>query len=144
MKKQNIYFGLVIIVMLFLWFIYSVNQPPNWVGNSANNNWKTTYVVENSLKGTWAGKIYWKGEDDANVSLVGLTKNGIEYHGADLKRIIKNGDYAYYLTLGSAFGNRKDKYELTIHWEDKKGTHKETITMEPKIRFLILPKGLGS
>ena len=51
--------GVVIVigVIVVLWFIFSISQPPIWVGTTQNPGWKAIYDVEFVSQETW-GRTY--------------------------------------------------------------------------------------
>lgn len=141
-KKTFLYAIVIVTLFLISWIVYSVNQPPEWVGISKGKEWKTTFEDELSPKGFWNGFIYWQGDGIVTISNVQLTKNGTEVHGVDSEVSIKSGEVYNYITTTNILGYKEDLNTLTITWTDKNGDHEETIHLKPKKRFFVVPTSL--
>lgn len=141
-KKTFLYAIVAVMLFLITWIIYSVNQPPEWVGLSKGKEWKTTFEDELSPKGYWNGFIYWQGDGKVTISSVQLTKNDTEEHGVDSEVSIKSGELYNYITTTNILGYKEDLNTLTITWTDKNGDHEETIRLKPKKRFFVVPTSI--
>jgi hypothetical protein len=138
------YILLFFLVALIIWIVYSINQPPKWVGQSDNGKWETNFTSEiNSPKGYWSGKIYSRYDEDINIQKASLIKNGTVIHDWDGNETIKKNQPFEYLTTTKTLNNKKDRYVLNISWNDTNGTHEDTITLSPKQRYFVLPNFLN-
>lgn len=129
---------LIVFVFMLSWVTFSINQPPNWHGQSEDKKWKTTYEIEMAPKDKWKGTLHWQGNGDAVVTKVELTKNGNVIHGWEEDTPIPSKRSYDYLSMGAPFQNSKDVYILTLHWKDKDGVHQEKIALYPKTRYFVL------
>lgn len=146
MKKKLIYFLLTASVILFIWIIFSVNQPPKWIGISRDGHWKADYNEEtNAPKGDWIGYLYWEREGEAKLLGAELRKNGELIHKLeDSGEILteKENKINYIHSWEPMFMDSRDELQLKVYWEDEKGEHEATIDLSPEKRFFVVPKFL--
>lgn len=142
-NKGLMYIPFIIFVVLIIWIVYSINQPPKWVGKSDDSMWETNFTSEmNSPKGYWSGKIYSNYDEDIHILKASLIKNGTIIHNWEGDETIKKSRPFEYLTTTKTLNNKNDTYVLSLRWEDTNGTHEDTITLSPKHRYFILPNFL--
>lgn len=142
MKHKKItYIVLSIVSILAIWIIFSINQPPKWIGNS--KQWEAEYNREsNAPKGDWTGYLYWLGENDATLVGAELTKDGELIHELENTSehlTSEKNSINFIHSWEPMFKNEDEKVELTIQWEDKEGEHEDTIVLNPKNRYFVLP-----
>ncbi|UTR14786.1 hypothetical protein MM221_19925 [Salipaludibacillus sp. LMS25] len=142
-NKKFIYIFLAVGMFLGIWVIFSINQPPKWIGTSQEGQWRADYNREaNAPKGDWIGYLYWDGKEDVTIVGAELTKNGelvhqLENHG---DKLTEEDNYLNYIhSWESMFKNKNDNLQLKVYWEDKEGKHEDTIVMSPKNRYFVLP-----
>ncbi len=141
--KRLMYISLILLVGLTIWIVFSINQPPKWVGQSDTGKWETNFTSEiNSPKGYWSGKIYSSYDVDITIQKALLIKNGTVIHNWDGNETIKRKQPFEYLTTTKTLNNKKDKYALNISWKDSNGIHEDTITLSPKPRYFVIPNFL--
>lgn len=131
---------LAIVIVLLVWVGYSINQPPKWVGASADSQWKSDFISEfNSPKGFWNGRIYWNGDDDVTIVRARLTNDGVIIHDWTGKEVIDSRKPFNYLTTTEVFDDKEGNYVVTINWEDADGEQEDSIVMTPKKRYFLIP-----
>lgn len=146
MKKKLIYSLLAASVILLIWIIFSVNQPPKWIGYSHDGQWKADYNEEfNAPKGDWIGYLYWEREGKARLLGAELRKNGelihqLEDSGEELTEERNKLNYIH--SWDPMFTDGRDELQLKVYWEDENGEHDTTIDMSPEKRFFVVPKFL--
>lgn len=143
-NKTLTYIPLIVLVTLIIWIVYSINQPPKWVGQLNNGKWETNFTSEmNSRKGYWNGKIYSRHDEDINIQKATLIKKDIVIHDWNGNETVKKNQPFVYLTTTKTLNNKKERYVLNINWKDTDGTeHEDTITLSPKLRYFVLPNFL--
>lgn len=144
--KKIVYISLPLVILLVIWVIVSINQPPKWIGTSQSGLWKADYNADpTASKGDWIGYVYWDGKSDVLLTGFVLSKNG-EIIKEDKNRQDKltegNNHINYIHSFYSMFTNKNDNLELQVYWEDKDGGHEDIIKMSPKKRFFVLPNFL--
>ncbi|MFE7062092.1 hypothetical protein ACFVAD_08060 [Sutcliffiella sp. NPDC057660] len=146
MKKKLIFFLLAASMFLLIWIVFSVNQPPKWIGYSQDGQWKADYNEEsNAPKGDWIGYLYLEREKEAKLLGAELRKNGelihqLENSGEVLTKEKNKINYIH--SWESMFKDSGDKLQLKIFWEDENGEHDATINLSPEKRFFVVPNFL--
>ena len=130
-------------MFLIIWIIFSINQPPKWIGTSQNGQWRTDYNREsNHPHADWIGYLYWGGKDEVTVVEVELIKNGELIHQFENygDKLTEEDNYMTYLrSFESMIKNKNDDLQLKVYWGDKEGEHEDIIVMSPKNRYFVLP-----
>lgn len=143
MSKKSFFASMVVVVLLLTtWIVYSISQPPEWVGISKDKKWKTTIITELNPKGFWDGYIYWQGEGKVTISSIQLTKNGTKIHELDTETQLTKGESFNYITTTNILGYEGDVNILTVTWTDQNGSHKEIIHLKSKKRFFVIPNSI--
>jgi len=140
-NKRLIYIPVIFLFVLIIWIIYSINQPPNWSGRSDNGEWESDFTSINfsNPKGYWSGKLYSKHDEDVDIQKASLIKNSTVIHEWDGNETIRKNEHFEFLTTTQTLNNKKDSYVVNVSWKDTNGTHEDTITLNPKQRFLVIP-----
>ena len=144
--KKIVYISLTLAILLVIWVIVSINQPPKWIGTSQSGLWKADYNASPTApKGDWIDYVYWDGKSDALLTGFVLNKNKeiIHENKNHQDKLTEGNNHINYIhSFYSMFTNKNDNLELQVYWEDKDGGHEDIIKMSPKKRFFVLPNFL--
>ncbi|WP_025025673.1 hypothetical protein [Caldalkalibacillus mannanilyticus] len=145
-KLKISYIFVVLLILLAVWVLYSINQPPMWKGSTQDGQWRADYNREaNAPKGDWIGKLAWKGQNEVQLVGAELTKNGELVHTLENRNVsltMEDHSVTYYHTWEPISNSKKDHLQLTIFWEDENGKHEDHIVMTPKNRYFVIPSFL--
>lgn len=142
--RKIVYISLTLVILLVIWIIVSINQPPKWIGTSQSGQWKADYNADpEARKGDWIGYVYWVGKNEVLLTEAELSKNGEIIHKSENHKLTEENNHINYIhSWDSMFTNKNDDLELKVYWEDKNGKHEDIIKMSPKKRFFVLPNFL--
>ncbi|MEW9107848.1 MAG: hypothetical protein AB2374_00780 [Cytobacillus gottheilii] len=145
-RKQYIYTFITAGLLLMIWMLYSVIQPPKWEATSQNGLWRGDYNREaGAPKGDWIGYLYWLGEKEIVFTGAKLIRNGEEIHQLEYrsdKLAEENNKINYIHSWNSMFQNKEDELQLQVYWEDLNGKHEDLINLSPKKRLFVVPSWL--
>ncbi|KAB2333969.1 hypothetical protein [Bacillus mesophilum] len=145
-RKQYIYIFMTAALLLMIWMIYSVIQPPKWEGTSQSSLWSGDYNREaGAPKGDWIGYLYWHGEKNIVFTGAKLTRNGEEIHQLEYrndKLAEKYNKINYFHSWDSMFQNKEDELQLQVYWEDSNGKYEDLINLSPRKRLFVVPSWL--
>lgn len=146
MKKKLIFFLLAASMLLLIWIVFSINQPPKWIGYSHDGQWKADYNEDvDAPKGDWIGYLYWERKGEAKLLGAELRKNGELIHQLENSGEVLTKDknkINYIHSWESMFEDSHDELQLKIFWEDENGEHDATIDLSPEKRFFVVPNFL--